>query len=141
MESGVHILEHGGNSGYARTGSVSWGDYSLSADVKPSAWGSENDGIIFGARDGGYYSVDIVAGDKLVLGKSVNGAWTVLATTEYDFSSRWYKLAIDMKEGSLSASVNGTALLHATDSTYTTGGIGFESNSPFEVTNVSVVPA
>ncbi|HUY10425.1 MAG TPA: LamG-like jellyroll fold domain-containing protein, partial [Candidatus Dormibacteraeota bacterium] len=137
-ESGIHVLSHSAWTGHARVGNANWAEYSFSAAVKPSAWASEDDGLMFGWRDGGHYSLDIVAGNRLVLGKWANGTWTQLASTAYAFSSRWYTLRVDMSGGALTAYVNGVSLLHASDATFTSGAIGFEANSPVQFGDVQV---
>jgi endoglucanase len=139
QQEGSHFISHGGWSGYIRAGSSSWSNYSLSVSVKPSCWASERDGVMFAVREGGRYTLDIVGGNQLVLGKWVGNIWTKLATAPYVFNpSRWYTLSVYLPGGAITAYVNGAPVMWVADSSFSTGAIGIESNDPFAFDNVVV---
>jgi pectate lyase len=136
---GTHVLTHSGWAGSQQIGSASWSNYAYSVDVKPSAWASEQDGLIFAVSEAGRYSLDIVGGNQLVLGKWAGGTWTQLASAPYTFSSyRWYNLSVAMPGGSIIAYVNGTQMLRVSDSTFSSGAVGLEANDPVAFDNVVV---
>ena len=111
----------------------------MSASVMPSAWASEQDGLLFALTDGGYYSLDIVGGTRLVLSKNVNGTSTQLANAPLTFvASRWYNLSVSLAGGLITAYVNGTSMLQVTDSSFSAGAVGIEANDPVSFDNVSV---
>ena len=100
---GSHVLTHGGWSGVIKTGSSTWSSYSLSVSVKPSAWASEYDGVSLAINPRGRYSVYIIGGNQLVVGKWVNGTWTKLAAAPYVFDpSRWYTIKVSLPGGTVS---------------------------------------
>jgi endoglucanase len=141
QKEGSRVISHGGWSGYIMAGSSSWSKYSLSVSVKPSCWASERDGVMFAVSEGRRYTLDIVGGNKLVLGKWVGSTWTKLATAPYVFDpSRWYTLSVYLPGGAITAYVNGAPVLWVADSSFSTGAIGIESNDPFAFDNVVVTP-
>ncbi len=136
---GSRAVSHGGWSGSLDVANLSWSNYTFSAGVKPSAWASEHDGLIFALSEAGHYSLDIVGGNQLVLGKWVGGSFHQLAAAHYVFSSSsWYTLSVHMTGGSITASVNGTPVLQASDFTFSAGGVGLEANDPVAFDNVAV---
>ena len=136
---GSRVLNHAGWSGYIKAGSTSWSNYLYSVSVLPSAWASEQDGLLFALTDGGHYTLDIVGGTTLVLSKNVNGTSTQLATAPYTFAaSRWYNLSVSLGGGSITAYVDGTSILQASDSTFSAGSVGIEANDPVSFDNVAV---
>jgi hypothetical protein len=133
------VVAHDQWSGYLQAGNAAWSSYALSVDIRPSGWGSEQDGIAFGIVDGGRYSLQIVGGTSLVLTKDHAGTTTTIASVPYAFSPySWYTLTASMSGGSITASVNGVALIHAYDSTSTGGQIELVANDPVVFTNVIV---
>jgi hypothetical protein len=139
LTQGSHVLNHAGWSGYIKTGSTSWSNYLYTASVLPSAWASEQDGLLFALTDGGHYSFDILGGTTVVLSKNVNGTSTQLATAPFTFvASRWYNLSVSMAGGLITAYVNGTSILQVTDSSFSAGAVGIEANDPVSFDNVSV---
>lgn len=136
---GSHVLNHGGWSGSLKAGSAAWSNYIFSVAVKPSCWLSENDGLMFGISESGHYSLDIVGGNKLVLGKTVGGTGHQITTGAYIFDPwRWYTVSVSFDGGSITAFVNGVQVLQATDSSFAAGAIGLESNDPVVFDNVLV---
>ena len=134
-----HVLNHAGWTGTIQAGSSTWSNYLYTVAVKPSGWASEHDGLLFGVREGGHYSLDIVGGNQLVLEKKVGSTVTQLATVSYTFNpALWYNLSIGFPGGSITAYVNGTPVLQANDSTFTSGAVGIESNDPVAFDNVVV---
>jgi hypothetical protein len=96
---------------------------------------------MFAVSEGRRYTLDIVGGTKLVLGKWVGSTWTKLATAPYVFDpSRWYTLSVYLPGGAITAYVNGAPVLWVADSSFSTGAIGIESNDPFAFDNVVVTP-
>jgi len=136
---GSRVLNHARWSGYIKAGSTSWSNYLYTVSVMPSAWGSEQDGLLFALTDGGHYSLDIVGGTKVVLSKNVNGTSTQLATAPFVFAaSRWYNLSVSMAGGSITAFVNGTSIVQVSDASFSAGAVGIEANDPVSFDNVSV---
>ena len=139
--NGSRVLSHTGWTGSITAGSASWSNYSLSVSVNPSCWASEYDGLMFAAAENGHYSLYIVGGTQLVLGKWVKGTWTKLASAPFAFvPSRWYTVSVYLPGGTISAYVNGTLVLQAADSTFSAGGVGLDSNDPVAFDNVVVAP-
>ncbi|HEV2028877.1 MAG TPA: cellulase family glycosylhydrolase [Candidatus Dormibacteraeota bacterium] len=139
QSEGSHVLNHAGWTGSIRAGSSTWSNYLYTVAVKPSCWASEHDGLLFAMHEGGFYTLDIIGGNKLVLEKTVHGTVTVLATAFYTFNpSLWYNVSVSLPGGSITAYVNGAPVLHANDSTFTSGAIGLEANDPVAFDNVVV---
>ena len=139
QQQGSHVLNHAGWTGTIQAGSSTWSNYLYTVAVKPSCWASEHDGLLFGLREGGHYSLDIIGGNKLVLEKKVGSTVTVLATAFYTFNpSLWYNVSVALPGGSITAYVNGAPVLTASDSTFTSGAVGLESNDPVAFDNVVV---
>ena len=136
-----HVLNHGGWTGSIQAGSSTWSNYLYTVAVKPSCWASEHDGLLFGIHEGGggHYTLDIVGGNQLVLEKTVNGTVSVLATAFYTFNpSLWYNVSVSLPGSLITAYVNGTPVLQANDSTFTSGAVGLEANDPVAFDNVVV---
>jgi pectate lyase len=139
QQQGSHVLNHSGWSGTIQAGSSTWSNYLYTVAVKPSCWASEHDGLLFGLVEGGHYSLDIVGGNKLVLEKKVGSTVTALASAFYTFDpSLWYNVSVSLPGGSITAYVNGVAVLQASDSTFTSGAVGIEANDPVSFDNVVV---
>ena len=136
------VLSHSGWSGYLSAGNSGWTQYLLSVSVEPSGWASEQDGLVFAHSEAGHYSVDIVGGNQLVLTSSVGGTDHTLAQAAYSFNPwRWYTLSVSFTQGSITAYVDGKAVLHSTDSILSAGAIGLEANDPVVFDNVVVSAA
>jgi hypothetical protein len=136
---GTRVYRHDGWSSTTTAGSSGWTDYTFAADIKPSAWTSEQDGVTVRVTDpGNFYSLRFSGGTSLVLGKNVNGTWTQLASVPFSYSATWYHLVIVVTGSSLSVSVNNQALMLVADSSQPTGAIGFETNAPFSADNVLI---
>src|SRR5690606_17457487 len=70
------------------------------------------------------YAVE-VDGKSLVLAKYINGARTVLKSSNYPFQSKTdYNFTIKALGNQIEVSLNGVPYLTATDSTYTSGKFG-----------------
>lgn len=137
--SGSKCVAHSGWTGYLTAGASAWSNYALTASIKPSAWASEDDGLLLAMSDGGHYSLDIVGGNQLVLTRFVKGTTTQLASIQYAFSPyAWYTLTVQMTGGTITVLLNAAAVMQVADSALTSGYIGLEANDPVSFAGIDV---
>lgn len=136
----MHYVVHAGWTGSLTAGAgASWNGYELSFGMRPSAWASEVDGVMFAINGSNHYNLMIVGGNKLNLSKVISGTETRLASTTYAFTGgTWYTLDAYMTNGVLSIYVNSKLVMQASDSTLKGGGIAFQANDPVAFDNVVV---
>jgi hypothetical protein len=112
----------------ARTGSSSWTDYTVTARVKLTAVNGTNRFAAVLARtqsDTSYYYVALRTNNTVELKKLVGGTATTLASASITVTlGTWYTVSLQIAGTSLRSTVNGGTVLQATDSQYSTGGIG-----------------
>ena len=112
----------------ARAGSTSWTNYSVQARVKPIAFNGANRyvGLIARATNSNhFYYLALTNGNQLVLAKRDGDTSTTLASRAFTVTAgTFYTLRIVVQGSSLTAFVNGTQQLTATDSQFTAGAIG-----------------
>jgi hypothetical protein len=142
---GSNVYAHNGWSSSTSAGNRSWTDYTLSVDVKPSAWQSEVDGVDVRYLDSkDFYSLRFVGASSLVFGKqlddgSYSGVWTQLASVPFAYNgASWYRVVITAVGASFTLSVNGQRLIAVSDSALTHGQIGLDAVAPVEYGNVIV---
>lgn len=135
----AHYVAHAGWTGSLSTGSSSWSNYALSVGIRPSAWASEDDGLMFAVTGANHYSLMITGGNDLVLSKVVSGTETSLGSVMYPFTGgSWYTLGASMSQGVLSVYVNSKLVLQAGDSSLSSGAIALKANDPVAFANVVV---
>ncbi len=115
----------------AQAGS-SWTGQSVSARVKPIAFGNSTRSVGVAARLqslSNYYSLVLTGGGAVQLRRVSGGGVTTLATLVFPVSTgTWYTLRLDAFGSSLTGFVNGTQVVSATDSTFSSGKVGLMSS-------------
>ncbi|GAA0462548.1 hypothetical protein Ade02nite_29100 [Paractinoplanes deccanensis] len=107
-------------------GATTWADYTVSARVKPIAFGATNRTVGVAARvrsSSDYYALVITGGGAVQLQRVAGGTATVLATYAAG-SGVWRTLALTVQGSGLTGSIDGVAVVRATDSAYGSGRIG-----------------
>ncbi len=112
----------------ARVGSTGWTDYTVRVRVTPAAFSGSNRFVAVLARAQSatsYYYVALRSNNTVELKWLVNGAATTLATASLTVSTgRSYAVALTVAGSSLSGTVDGVALVSATDTRFTAGQAG-----------------
>ena len=123
----------------SRTGTSTWSNISIQARVKPIAFNGADRyaGVMTRVVNSNhYYFLALQNGNRLLLGKRAGSSPITLATKSFAFSTgTYYTLRIDAQGSSLSAYVNGTLQLTASDSEFPSGIIGgatFFSSASFD---------
>jgi hypothetical protein len=117
------------NEGRAFTGSSSWSNYTVTAQVKVENFnGANRVNLCARYRDGNnYYAASLYnsKGGVLELRKKVSGSSATLAAKKLPLSSGvWYIMQLKVNGANLSLAVNGVEQLSVTDNSFTSGGIG-----------------
>jgi pectate lyase len=134
VTDGSHALRQSGTGAdaVARAGSTGWTDYTVTARVKPTAYGASNRfvGVLARVRTNtSYYYLALTGGGTVVLGKRVSGTLTPLASASFaGTAGSWYTLSLTVSGINLSGSVAGGPSLSATDSAYPSGQTGFATS-------------
>jgi pectate lyase len=126
--SGGYLQTSTGASAKALAGSA-WATATVSARVRADAFGgSASRGIGVAARvqsTSNFYAL-VITPAALQIRK---GATTTLASVPFTAATgTWYALALSANGGALTGSVNGTALISASDGSYATGRAGLVAN-------------
>jgi pectate lyase len=130
VTDGSPALRQTSTSANARVlaGSTSWTDYTVRARVKPIAYGASNrtTGVAARARSSGeYYALVLTGGGAVQLQRVSGGSATVLATAAAGGATgTWRTLALTVQGSALTGSVDGAAVVRATDSTLPSGRAG-----------------
>ncbi|GAA1606623.1 family 16 glycoside hydrolase [Catellatospora bangladeshensis] len=110
------------------SGTTTWTDYTVSARVKPIAFGSSarSTGVAARAQStSSFYSFVLVGAGRAELRRTSGGGVTVLAQAATAVApGTWYTLALSVSGTTLRGAVNGTQLVTATDAAFSTGRIG-----------------
>jgi hypothetical protein len=119
-------------SGLTTAGNAAWSNYTAEVDVYPES-NSGGAALLFRVQSANrFYQMELKTSGgvkKLAIWKNNNGSWSQVAEWNYNWSANtWYTLKITASGGSLAASVNGTQVGTAFDSTWTTGGIGLRTD-------------
>jgi hypothetical protein len=88
-------------------------------------------GFLFGVQDGSnYYYVDTDSDSDIRIRKSTSSGGSILASSTGSFGAgTWHDVVIDWQtDGTITATINGNTSVTATDTTFTTGGIGFRGD-------------
>ncbi len=112
----------------ALTGDAAWSDYAVQARVQPIAFGSaaRSAGVAVRAQSTtSFYSLVLVGSGQVQLRRVSGGGVTTLAGAATSVTpGTWYTLTLAANGNALTGSVNGTALVSATDSTFGAGRAG-----------------
>ncbi|GIM91141.1 pectate lyase family protein [Paractinoplanes toevensis] len=112
-----------GANARALAGDTSWTDYTVTARVRPIAFGASNRTAGIAARvraSGEYYALVLTGAGTTQLQRVSGGSATVLATAAVTGTT----LALTVRGSALTGSVDGTAVVRAVDATYSGGRIG-----------------
>lgn len=128
---------------YTSSGSTSWTNYAVEAKVKPLSFNGSSKTVGVCARfqsTSNFYAAILSNDNKLEIIKKVGGGNTSLASKSFTVQTGiWYQIKLSVNGSSLICSVNGVDELTATDSSFTTGKIGFTmSNVSAEFDDVTV---
>ncbi|MEJ3750197.1 DUF1565 domain-containing protein [Actinomycetes bacterium KLBMP 9797] len=109
-------------------GTASWTDYTVTAKVTPTAFNGSNRFVALLARTQSatsYYYVALRSNNTVELKRLTNGSATTLASGSVTVSAGTaYTLSLEVSGSTLRGSVNGGAVLTATDAQYAAGGVG-----------------
>ncbi|WP_229068220.1 polysaccharide lyase family 1 protein [Actinoplanes sp. DH11] len=116
--SPVYRQSNAGTNARALAGSTSWTDYTVQARVKGAG------GVAARARSTSqYYVLALTSGGTAQLQRVSGGTATTLATATVG-AGTWHTLALEVRGTALTGYVDGSALLRATDTAYSSGRIG-----------------
>lgn len=110
----------------AQAGSTSWTAQSVSARVRPLAFGNSSRSVGVQARAQNmtnFYSLVLTGSGSVQLRRTVGGGTTTLASAAIG-SGTWFTLQLNASGASLSGSVNGVQLVSASDSALASGRAG-----------------
>jgi hypothetical protein len=136
VTDGSRVFRQSGTSADSRaragsTGSTPWTNYSVQARVKPIAFNGANRyvGLIARATNSNhFYYLALQNGNQLVLAKRDGDTSTTLSSKSFTVTTgTFYTLRIVAQGSSLTAFVNGTQQLTATDTQFSSGAIGVAS--------------
>jgi len=132
-----------GADALARAASTSMTDYTVTAQVKPIAFGASDRQVALLARvqsNTSYYFLALRADNTLVLGRRQSGTLTTLASAPLTVTTgATYTLSLTVAGSSLTGSANGGSALSATNTALATGQIGFATRfASGEIDNVLV---
>lgn len=122
------------------TGSSAWTDYTVQASVKPGAndLNQTTDLMARYSDASNHYSFLLKNSGQWYLGVRAGGNWTTFAQGNFPYSSRFYTLALSVNGTSISGSINGKVVATATDSSISSGKVGFLTSAESELDNVLV---
>jgi pectate lyase len=113
----------------AQAGTSTWTDYATQARVKPLAFnGSGRYAAVLSRAQNmtNFYYLALTNAGTVVLGKRVGGGPTTLASASFPASvGTWYTLRLEAFGSTLRGFVNGSQLVTATDSSFSSGRVGF----------------
>jgi len=131
VSDGSLVFRQSGTSAdaIARAGSLSWTDYTVTAQVKPTGFSASTRFVALLGRvrsNTSYYYLALQADNTVVLGRRVSGTLTPLASAPFTVSTgTTYALSLTATGSSLIGSVSGGPTLTATDGQLATGQVGF----------------
>jgi pectate lyase len=143
--AGDRAYRQGGTSSDARSraGSTAWNDYTVSADVKPLAFNGSDRFVAVLARvqsNTSYYYLTLRNSNRIELKKLVGGSSTTLASASFTVTTGTeYRASLRVRGSALTGTINGVALLSASDTQFATGQIGLATfNASADFDNVRV---
>jgi hypothetical protein len=140
---GTQVLEQTNTSTSSESrvlaGSAGWTDYVFQADVRP---GPNNPSLGFQiiARltdSNNYYSFGLFS-NTWYLKKRVAGTQTTITQGNFTYTSQFYTFIFSLQGSSISAAINGTTVASVTDTSLSSGMIGFSTKAMSEIDNVIV---
>jgi hypothetical protein len=128
VDAGGHVVRHEATQPDAAmvAGSPRWSDYAVSAGIRTGLVGAGSAGVAGRYQDGGggYYACGLAAGSAQLW--RVKGderqALDAAPIVSLDLG-RLHTVRLEMRGSQLTCSLDGTPLLHATDSTFASGRI------------------
>ncbi len=120
-------------------GSANWADYVFQADVKPGA-NAPALGLQIIARlkdSNNYYSFGLYS-NTWYLKKRVAGNQTTITQGNFTYTSQFYTFTFSLQGSTISAAINGTTVTTVTDTSLSSGMIGFSTKAMSEIDNVIV---
>jgi aryl-phospho-beta-D-glucosidase BglC (GH1 family) len=133
------VYAHTGWTATTVGGSTLWSNYTLSLNVRLSAWSSESDSVDVRYVNGdNHYAVRFLGGNVIDLVRVDGGVTTELARVSLAYTAGWHQLQVTAQGASLSVGLDGATILTAQDDAISCGGIGMASNDPFAIADVSV---
>ncbi|MFX1237551.1 MAG: family 16 glycoside hydrolase, partial [Promethearchaeota archaeon] len=130
QDSGSYVYyESSSEEGRTSAGDQGWTDYTVTADMKVTAFNGTNRAYLCGRhRDANnYYCASLYnsSGGKLEIRRKVSGSSSTLVEKEYALSEGvWYTVSLELSGSSLAMYVNGSLELTASDSSLSSGAIG-----------------
>ena len=130
QDSGSYVYyESSSDEGRTSAGDQGWSDYTVSADIKVTAFNGTNRAYLCGRYQDGnnYYAASLYnsGSGKLEIRKKVGGSSSTIVEKDYALSEGiWYDVALDLSGSTLTMYVNGVAELSTSDSGIGSGGIG-----------------
>jgi pectate lyase len=122
---GTHQLRHSAAAGASHlwAGSAQWSDYSVSADVTTGLLGLGFAGVSGRYQDpANGYECGVGLGSQLQLWLVKDGVRTLLGASGVSLDlTAHHAVALDLRGGRLTCSLDGAPLVHATDSTFGSG--------------------
>jgi pectate lyase len=133
VDDGGHVLRHSGAQALSHltAGSAEWSDYTVSADVTTDLLDLGYAGVAGRYQGpGDHYECDVSVGGQLQLWLVKGGARRSLDLSgiSLDLSGR-HTVALEMRGSRLTCSLDGVALLHATDATFASGRIALVASA------------
>jgi pectate lyase len=129
VTDGSPVYRQSSTGANARTlaGSTSWTDYTVRARVRPIAFGATGRTVGLAARarsSSEYYALVLTGGGVALLQRVSGGTPTVLGTAAVGGSTgTWRSLALTVQGSALTGSVDGAAVVRATDSAIAAGRV------------------
>lgn len=107
-------------------GTLTWSNYSVSADINVSDFKSARVMLCGRFQDGNnYYAASLYNGNTLEIRKKISASSTTLVTKSFTLSTgTTYNVKFEMSGSTLKLYVNGTLQLTTTDTSFATGNIG-----------------
>jgi hypothetical protein len=146
ITDGTKVLKQSGTSAsaYAYTGDAAWNDYTVSAKIKPLVYNGTDRTVALMARfqsTSNFYCVKLSNANTVSIQRKSGGQITTLATKTYVIASgTQYSVSLNLSGSSLSLYINDVLQLTATDSTFTSGKVGFSVvNASAEFDDIVVV--
>jgi len=126
-------------------GDISWSDYTVSARVKPVAFGSAGfAGLLARAKNSTTFYRLALSSGQVQLQAVKSGSVTVLGTSAQTVTpGTWSTLSLTVSGSTISGSVNGTSVGSASNSVAGAGRIGLQTSNAtagFDDVTVSTVP-
>jgi hypothetical protein len=142
IEDQSHVAEQTATiSGAAEltTGNAAWTSYTESVDVKAPG-GTATYGITGRWHDfNDTYMLLLYNGTRWELAKRVGGTFTQMAYGGFTpVTGNWYTLKLAFNGTTITASIGGTVLATSTDSSLSSGMVGFRTSGVVEFDNVTV---